>query len=184
VTLRVGEREQSAEFEVRKDPRVPASQADLEAQYALLLALREKLGAVNGAIDRVRKLRAQLVPWSRRDDAPEDLRASAKALLETLAEIESALTQPRATFPLTDRLKLPAGLDVKLDSVAAAVSTADAAPTRQALEVFAKHRAEADEVLARLDSLIAGGLRDLDRRVRALALPVVDASLPEDSAGA
>ena len=43
VRLTVGETTQTAPFEIHKDPRVAATQEELDAQFALLLQIRDQL---------------------------------------------------------------------------------------------------------------------------------------------
>src|SRR5438309_1847550 len=78
---------------------------------------------------------------------------AAKKALDGIKAVEKRLTQPKFTHE-TDRLKLPAGLDVKLSAVPEVVVSADNAPTRQTREVFAKPATEADEALAEIERLV------------------------------
>ena len=53
-------------FEIRKDPRVSATQDDFEAQFALRLSIRDKLSEVHEAINAMRALRSQVDGWEKR----------------------------------------------------------------------------------------------------------------------
>ncbi|HEV2322187.1 MAG TPA: glycosyl hydrolase, partial [Gammaproteobacteria bacterium] len=60
ITLSVGANQVHREFEVKKDPRAAASQADLEARYAFLLKLQAKMAETGAAADRIAALRHEL----------------------------------------------------------------------------------------------------------------------------
>ena len=77
-------------FEIRKDPRVKASDADLRAQFDLMVDLRDRFSEVADTVIRIREVRAQLE--GRRAELPEDSRVEADGILEQLREIEGILT--------------------------------------------------------------------------------------------
>ena len=66
VQLSVGGQTYTASFELRKDPRVAATQADFEAQFDLLLRIRDKLSETHDAINWLRSIRQQVEDWARR----------------------------------------------------------------------------------------------------------------------
>src|SRR5262249_3564239 len=66
AVLQVGDVTLTSSIEVRKDPRVAATQEDLEAQHRLLLRIRDLLSETHDAINAMRDLRGQLVGWRRR----------------------------------------------------------------------------------------------------------------------
>ena len=61
------------DFEVRKDPRVPATQEDLQAQFDLLLKIRDKLSETQDAVNTIRTLKGQLTGWKDRPGAPASI---------------------------------------------------------------------------------------------------------------
>ena len=146
--LEVGGETLTARFDVVGDPNVAASQADFDQQFAALVEIRDTVSGINRAIGRLRKVRAQVKPWSERDAAPDEVRAQAKKVLRGLATAEERLTQPKHTHD-TDRLKLPPGLDTRVGALADVVGSADAAPTAQARAVFTKLSAQVAEAVDR-----------------------------------
>src|SRR5256886_16292484 len=66
VRLEVGGERHEAAFEIRKDPRVAATQAGLDAQFALRMRIRDKLSEVHEAINAIRALRTQIDGWEKR----------------------------------------------------------------------------------------------------------------------
>ena len=175
VRLRVGSETLEAPIEVRRDPGLAASDDDLRQQYALLVDVRGKADAVNAAVTRARRLKTEIERWANRDDATAEVADAAKKARHSIKAIEKRLTQPKFTHE-TDRLKLPAGLDVKLSAVPEVIVSADNAPTRQTREVFAKLATEADEVLADLERIVADDVGQLNRLVVSSGLSVIDAS--------
>src|SRR5207245_6441210 len=66
VQLKVGDQTHTAEFQIHKDPRITTTQEDLQAQFELLLAIRDKLSETHNAIKTVRDIRRQVEEWERR----------------------------------------------------------------------------------------------------------------------
>ena len=67
-------------FEIRKDPRVKASDADLRAQFELMVDIRNRFSEVADTVLRIREVRAKLV--GRRAELPEDFRVKADGILK------------------------------------------------------------------------------------------------------
>ena len=178
VRMRLGDETHERDFEIARDPRVAAKDEDLREQFELLIRIRDIHSSVNDAIARTRKIRAQLEPWSRRPDADDSIRAGARRICKALTEVEKVLTNPAQTHG-TDFLKLPLGLDGKLADLPAAISGADARPTKQSREVFDKHRTLAESTLARLDEIAESDVVAFERALREADISLVDTAGPE-----
>ena len=74
----------TAPFELKLDPRVKVSQADLEAQFNLLLATRDELNRVYDTVNQIQDVRAQLAGLKKR--LPEN--ASAKTIVGAADDLE------------------------------------------------------------------------------------------------
>jgi photosystem II stability/assembly factor-like uncharacterized protein len=175
VTLTVGDESVSAGFELLKDPRSSASQAELEEQYAFQIGIRDKLSEIHGAIKDVRKVRAQLGELEARlgdGDGATEIRESAKALEEAMSEVEKALYQTK-NQSRQDPLNFPIRLNDKLGGVASLVSIGDAAPTSQSYAVRDELLAAIDAELAKLEALWTEDLPALNEKVRAAAVPAL-----------
>ena len=163
VTLRLGDRDASAPFEIVKDPRNGASQEDLEAQYQLALRVWRRVSDLNGAINAARELKQQLERWApSKDDKEKDgeqpadeIVTAARSLREALSEIEKELVPVDAKGSV--RLSNPDRLDGKLRTLQA-IAHYPARPTDAALAVADELSARLDGVLARLDALLEGDL--------------------------
>jgi len=175
VRLATGGQTYSASFEVRKDPRVAATQEDLAAQCALLLRIRDKLSDTHDAINSLRLTRAQADEWARRATSASGaenvaaVRDRARAVVTALAEIEGELIQVKADSPLSP----PTRLNEKLAVLTSFVDSADAAPTKQAHAVFNDLSARIDARLARLREVMATDVAELNRLIRESGLPAI-----------
>jgi MoxR-like ATPase len=120
-------------FEIRKNPRVKASDADLRAQFDLMADLRDRFSEVADSVLRIRQVRAQLD--GRRAELPEDSRVEADRILEQFRQIEGILTiwMGSEAHPM---MWSPPGLIEKLSSLSRAVVAADAKPTESMYAVF------------------------------------------------
>jgi hypothetical protein len=144
-------------FEIVKDPRVPATQADLEAQFSLLLKIRDKLSDANRAVVQLQDLREQIRHWATRAEARDGAGGaleSARDLEGKLTAIEEALIQSRWKSS-RDAITAPTHLNAKLATLASHVGGGgDFRPPRQHHEVFEELARQIDEQLDRLSTLV------------------------------
>ncbi|HET7700182.1 MAG TPA: glycosyl hydrolase, partial [Candidatus Limnocylindria bacterium] len=94
---------QETRFEIRKDPRVSATQTDLEAQFALAMKVHAKLSQTHETINATRALKKQLDLWearakeqggqSRLVTAAASLRRKASAVEEELIQVKAKSRQ-------------------------------------------------------------------------------------------
>jgi hypothetical protein len=120
-------------FEIRKDPKVKASDADLRAQFELMVDIRDRFSEVAETVIQIREIRAQVD--GHRAELPEESRVEADGILEQLREIEGILTiwMGSQAHPM---MWSPPGLTEKLSSLSGAVGAADARPTKSMYAVF------------------------------------------------
>src|SRR5438034_1253575 len=137
VRLEVGGERHEAAFEIRQDPRVSATQADLDAQFALRMRIRDKLTEVHEAINGIRALRTQVEGWEKRAEgrAGARVRRGASSLRTKIAAVEEELIQVKAKSR-QDTLNYPAKLNLKIGGLAMSVGGADFAPTKAMYDVF------------------------------------------------
>jgi len=170
VELGVEGRALTSAFEIRVDPQVGATPADLDAQCAFLLRVRDKLSETHDAVNQLRDVRRQVEEWMRRTTGQAVAAQVADAggrLVAALGAIEQELIEPRAQAE-GERLHFPTRLNVKLAGLSSVGSSADAAPTRQALEVLDALSARVDHEVGRWRSLVDGevaAFRELIRRL-------------------
>src|SRR5690606_3870235 len=160
ATLEKGGESQTVEFEILPDPRLLATLEDLQAQFDLKLQIRDRISELNGAVNRIRRVKKQAGAWKERD--AEQFGEAVTSLIEGLEDIEDKLVQidPEALKPG------PARLSDRFTSLAVMVDEADARPTDQAQEVYDKLAEDLQRELNRLDDLLAEDLAALNRRIR------------------
>jgi len=155
VRLTVGGQTQTAGFDLKLDPRVKVSQADLEAQFNLLIATRDELSRVYDTVNQIQDVRAQLAGLKRR--LPEN--ASAKNIVSAADDLEKKLVAVRVELinldisANEDSLAYPPQLDAKLAYLAMDAGTADSAPTEAEQQEFDKLKRKSGELVARWEDL-------------------------------
>ena len=145
----------TAAFELKLDPRVSVSPADLEQQLNLLLATRDELSRVYDTVNQIQDVRSQLFGLKRR--LPEN--ASAKTIISAADDLEKKLVAVRDDLinldisANEDSLAYPPQLDAKLAFLAMDVGTADSAPTEAEQRQFEKLKRQSGVLIARWDDL-------------------------------
>ncbi|MGA2589739.1 MAG: glycosyl hydrolase [Bryobacteraceae bacterium] len=134
----------TAPLELKPDPRVKVSPADLEKQFAMLMEIRGQLSRVYVAANQIIDLRAQLHDLEKRVKLAE-----AQALDEKLGALQDRLLNLKIKAN-EDSLNYPLGVDGNLAGLAAYVGgDSDSAPTEAALRQFEKVKAEVDRYMTR-----------------------------------
>ena len=175
VQLAVADQTLTEAFEVQKDPRVPATQEDLDSQFKLLLKVRDKLSETHDAINTLRNIRQQVEGWEKRTRERKDHEAvssAARSLKEKLSPIEDELTQSRAKTR-QDTMNFPAKLNGKLAWLAGVVASAQAAPTRQQYELYADLAGRIDVQIQRLQEIIDTDVAAFNGLMRESEMPAV-----------
>jgi len=150
VRLTVDGRSLTQPFTLVKDPRVLATDEDLQTQYAWAKRAHGLLTRVHDAVLTLRDVRAQADAWAGRTETPA-IKDAAQALARTLSAIEGELIQVRSEDPRM----FPAKLNSRIATIVGLIEYSDAAPT-QALRELSENVALAAEMeLAKLDRCLA-----------------------------
>ncbi|HEV2181449.1 MAG TPA: glycosyl hydrolase [Gemmatimonadaceae bacterium] len=163
VRLTVNGQSQTQSFVLRKDPRVHATQADLEAQFALLMKVRDRLSAANDAVRTIRNLEWQMD--ERRTGAPSGFADAVGAFKAKLDTIEAAIYQVHNRAS-EDPLNFPIRLNNKIAALGSSIGSADAKPTAQDVAVYTLLSGQLDHELAQLKTTLASGLPPLNAMLR------------------
>ena len=160
-------------FELKKDPRVTTTQADLQRQFDLLISIRNRVSDANDAVRRIRAVKEQLdgVAQRARRGQPRvaatsstgngkretgngsnggnvassvDLAAEAESLKAKLSAIEGEIYQVKNRSS-QDPLNYPIMLNNRISWLAGVVGSADAPPTEQSVKVFEELSARSEE---------------------------------------
>ena len=181
VRLTVNGKALTEPLEVRPDPRLSVTRADLEAQQALSLQVRDKLTETHDAIIRIRSVRDQVTGAADRAKAggkEGKVKDAADALKKKLTAVEEALYQTKNQSN-QDPLNYPIRLNNKLAALGGAVAMGDAAPTAQAKEVYQELATRIDAELKTLKDVLDTDLPAFNRLVSEEGVPAV--SLPATS---
>ncbi|MFT5051854.1 MAG: photosystem II stability/assembly factor-like uncharacterized protein [Chlamydiales bacterium] len=171
--LTLGEQSMTVPIEIQVDPRSSCTHQDLQAQFDLLIEIRDKVSEAHLAIQGIRDLRGQIEDLTGRlgeQDGADEISEAAEALLEQLVSVETTLYQTQNQSP-QDPLNFPIRLTDKLGALASGVSRGDWRPTDQALAVYAKLAPEVDVALASYSSLLETTLPSFNALVREHAVP-------------
>ena len=168
VRLTVDGQSQTQEFEVRPDPRIETSAADLVAQRDLLLEIRDSLARTNEAINDLDGLLAQVALWEQRTD-DRAVQEVAGAVASDLRAIRSELIDVH----MKGSQLWPSGLHEKFNALLDSVDGADYAPPRQAREVYAELCGQLDALIGRLRTVDETKVAALNEAIAAAGLPAV-----------
>ncbi|MBL7994633.1 glycosyl hydrolase [bacterium] len=175
VRLTCGVFTQTESFEIKKDPRVDASEEDLRLQLDLLMKINSKLTETHKSINSIREIQKQINEFSGRikdTSVAKQIKEFAKPLLDSLTFVENELIQTKIKSG-QDVLNYPMKLNNKLASLASAVASADTKPTKQSDEVFDFLSAQIDKKLSIWMRLKEIELPKFNNSVKGLNIPAV-----------
>jgi photosystem II stability/assembly factor-like uncharacterized protein len=178
VRLRVGGWSATQTVELKPDPRVATTQADLQRQYDFLIRIRNRVSDANDAVRRIRTMKDQIDGVAgrarRSGEAGRAVAQAADSVKARLSAVEEEIYQVRNRSS-QDPLNYPIRLNNKLAALNGVVASADAPPTNQSVQLFDELSAALQVQLDRLKAIIDTDIPALNQRVRALELPAVTA---------
>jgi photosystem II stability/assembly factor-like uncharacterized protein len=194
VRLALGDWTRTEAFEVKQDPRVTATQQDLQAQFDQLMRIRDRVTAANDAVRRIREIKEQVkVAADRARRLPAaagatganggaaggaggsgsaDVVRAADSLTARLSAVEEEIYQVRNRSN-QDPLNYPIKLNNKIAALAGVVGRADARPTDQSVRVFEELSAALQVQLDRLKAIVETEVPAFNRLVRERDVPAV-----------
>ena len=150
VKLSVEGKEYSAPLEVKTDPRVKASQSDLEKQYEFAVKIRDRVSEVHNTVNQIRAQRAVLETLRKQSNSAPG--QPIEAVEQKMGEIEGQLIQVESVNRWA-ALVYPIMLDAQYADLGNVVESADSAPPAQTYEVFQDYEKRREDLLARWKSL-------------------------------
>jgi len=151
VKLTVNGASSEEEFEILKDPRATASDANMKAKFDFLMKVQEKVSEAHNTISDIRSAKAQIKTVSDRLKDNEDMKdvvEMAKEIQKKMTAIEKNLYQTQ-NQSRQDPLNFPIKLTNKLAHLNSLEGMSDFAPTQQS-EAFRK------EVTGKIDEELVG----------------------------
>ena len=165
VTLTVGEEVLSESFELVKEAGVTASEADLQAQFDLLLKIRDKVSATHKTINQMRDLRAQLKGWRERLaglETASGIIEAAKALEAQVLEVEKELMIPETRAGWPDAMNHGDRLTMQLSNLSFNVNMGDYKPTDYEYGAFEEIAADIDGAADKFSDIVDGNMAEFN----------------------
>ena len=172
VKLAVDGTEHTRTVEVRKDPNTAGSVAEIQAQVAMLQAIRADMNAGAQAVRRIESARVQLALLKRSVTDAEVARA-ATALEAKLVEQEMNLVDLRQTGAGQDGVRFGSRLMSKLNYLSNGLAVNDFRPTDQQGEVQTLLNTQMRQHLTAIESLFGTDLAAFNAMLRAKNIPNV-----------
>jgi hypothetical protein len=155
-------------FEVKANPTVGTSAADLKAQFDLLEKIRDGLSETHGVVLKIRDVKAQVKiidDHAKKTGKGDAIGPKAKGLTEKLAAIEEKLINPEIKAN-EDDLNFVPKLDHEFTNLAGEVGSADAKPTAAEEAYYQVLKKQLDGVLSDFRNVVDHDLGDFNRAVQ------------------
>ena len=182
VSLHVDGSVFQAPFIIERDPRITATDLDLQRQFDFLSAIRDLLDQMNKGIIGVRSINTQIDDLSEKNNLDAFLRAELENFKTALERIERELVQVNAKAR-KDLHANPVALNDKLYRLSNFASRADVAPTPTQLQMYEEFSAAIRELLISLESLFAEDLGRLNDALTNGSYPVLVLPVEHGPAG-
>jgi photosystem II stability/assembly factor-like uncharacterized protein len=186
IRLHAGGRDYNTTLTVLKDPSTRGTVAEVRAQVAMSLQLRDRLNETVDMINDLEYTRKQLVDLAERyeaDTTKVELVRAAAALREKATAIEGRLYDINLTGAREDAFRAPMQLYGKFSSLATDVGAigADFGPTAQQGEVYQYLESQLNEAKIRFREMHDKDLPAFREILRRAGLPDIITEPPEDS---
>jgi hypothetical protein len=177
ATLIVDGRTATTPLVVKPDPRSQVSQADLEAQQAFALEVRDAFSRVTATVNQLRLVGDQLKARNaalRDQAAAAPLVKASEAALVKIVAFEEDIHNPRAEV-VYDILAMEGGAKLysRLSPLLDFVTDGDGPPTQGAREVFADQKRELEQWKARVKQFMSGEVTALNAQASQLGVTFV-----------
>jgi photosystem II stability/assembly factor-like uncharacterized protein len=172
VRLVVGEEPFEKPVEIKLDPRVDISTAELRERYDFLMDVGTMVVEIREASESSGKIIDQIEKLLKSEDVPETLQTVANEVLEKAKQIRTQVVGPggRASFRNPSLQRNLGMLFSELDGDAVRQGTFHG-PRQVQKERFAEYKSQAEEQLGLLNQLIQTSIPDLNRQITEAGLP-------------
>lgn len=147
-----------------------APQADLDAQFNMLMQIYNRTGDAVAMLNQMRDMRAQLDGWHKRlgrDPKTVALAAKAAELRDNVLAVEKEIQVPDLKPGWPGEMNHGTKLFAKLRGIADAVSVGNYRPTDQAVAVFSNISEDIEEVFSRMRVLNSGEIAEFSKQIAA-----------------
>src|SRR4029077_14059289 len=182
VRLTVNGKQYTEPLEIKADPRLKATQQDLEKQFDLLIKIRERVTQAHETVNQIRDIRAQITALNKRLENQSQAKPVAdagKQLDKKMTEVEEVLIQTKAKSG-QDVLNYPIRLNNYLVALGGVVESADSSPTQASYEVFDMLSKQVDEQLAKWKQILSSDVPAYNEVVKKQEVPAIILAKPSD----
>ena len=171
---------QTVPLELKLDPRVNVSMADLEKQFDLDMKIRSQLSELHQTVEEIRSIRQQFHTLNARlgEDARfKPISTASDSLDKKMTPIEEQLLQVKIKSSEAS-LNYPVLIDEQLHNLAGSVDNADTPPTAQQEAAFESLRSQAAPLVAQwkqIESTDVVALNDMMQKQNVPAIYVAPA---------
>ncbi|MBV9577926.1 MAG: glycosyl hydrolase [Chloroflexi bacterium] len=169
VRLTVGDQVQTRMFRLLADPRLPVTLEELQRQFELKMAIRERTSETNTAVNQIRRLRAQIESWEQRAGSNTAVRNAARTVKDQLRAVEAELINVEFEKPRPG----PNRIKEKFDALSSMIDESDDAPTQGALQVYDMLAQQLETQTARLREVVAGPVAEFNAAITREGIPPV-----------
>ncbi len=177
VRLTLGEESVETPVEVRLDPTLDVSTADLENAFDATMELRDLMSEVNDSLRGLDGVKAQLVERKKLLEsrkADEELIESVTELTKNLDDLSETITKPPEKRYWATGPKLVE----RIGSLFYGLNFTNAAPTRPQLDHLVELRRETEAAFAEVNSFLTGPIVEINAKLRDAGYPEILAPGP------
>lgn len=117
VKITVGGESMTKPLEIKKDPRIGASQKDLQKQFDLLIQIRDRLSEAHDAVNQILELKEEIDKALKAAKGEEKLKAEAEKLMAKLNTVLNEIVELRFTGIDDQTLIYPLKLNNRIASL-------------------------------------------------------------------
>jgi hypothetical protein len=175
VRLTAEGKSQTVPLELKLDPRVNVSMADLEKQWDLDMKIRDQLSDLHQTVDEIRNIRQQFRTLQNRigeDSRYKTILTASDSLDKKMTPIEEQLLQVKIKSTEAS-LNYPVLLDEQLHGLAQSVDNADAPPTEQQLAAYDMLHQQAAPLIAQWKQMASTDVVALNDMMQKQGVPAI-----------
>ena len=181
VKLTVKGKSQMVPLEVKLDPRLQITEADIEKQIDLALKVRQDIDSLHRAINQIRAVRGNLKTlqqWVGDNSANQEVIQAAQVLDRKMSPVEEQLMQVKMKSS-EGNLRYPNMLNEQYATFNDIIQGVDGAPTTQQLLVFDELHARLTGELAKWQEISRSDVPALNDQMRKHGVPSITVAAGE-----
>jgi len=166
---------QTVPLELKLDPRVNVSMADLEKQFDLNLKIRDQLSQLHQTVEEIRSIRQQFHTLQTRlgeDARYKPITTASDSLDKKMTPIEEQLLQVKIKSSEAS-LNYPVLMDEQLHALAGSVDNADTPPTQQQQAAFDSLRQQSEPLIAQWKQIASTDVVALNDMMQKQSVPAI-----------